>query len=462
MLVREFEAGFGSRSVQRGRSHSRHCTIAQGEGGSAEVTTPAAAQRQPRIRIRATNRDRAASLSCFSPPVLCLFISQLLQTEKNVGRAAAAASSAMDIDDGKKAASAAAAAAPASGELPESVLNILTVTSTALSKTRKATIKEAAATVASVAEIQSFKITDKSHALHATTNPGILCVDVQKMNQDHVLTGGNDGKALLFSRASGKIVSHITGHKSAVVAAKFSPSDADVLFTASLDQQAIMWRADGASKFNAVHTFSGARDALTSLSVHASGALVATGSKDGSWALFDCTKGSELKRVNVGTPVSTACFHPDGVILAAGGAVDGVVRVFDLKSCKLAASLKDQHTSGLTAFSFSENGFHCASADVSGIVKLWDLRKLTAFHTLPAAGSEGDKAGSIVSALSFDESASYLAVASGSRVLIHGTKGWEQVMQLAEHKERVTGVAWGSQARAIVSVGMDRQLKVWA
>lgn len=366
----------------------------------------------------------------------------------------------MDIDDGKKAA--AAAAAPASGELPESVLNILTVTSTSLSKTRKATIKEAVAAVASVADLQAFKVQDKSHPLHATTNPGILCVDVQKSNPDLVLTGGNDGKALLFSRASGKIAAHLNGHKSAVVAAKFSPVDADVVFTASLDQQAMMWRADGTGKYNVLHTFSGARDALTSLSVHASGALVATGSKDGSWALFDCAKGSELKRVSIGAPLSTTNFHPDGVILAAGGAADGAVRVYDLKTCKLAASLKDQHTSGLTAFAFSENGFHCASADVSGVVKLWDLRKLTAFHTLPPSAGEGDKAGAIVSALSFDESSSYLAVAAGSRVLIHGTKGWEQVMQLAEHKERVTGLAWGSQARSIVSVGMDRQLKVWA
>ena len=368
----------------------------------------------------------------------------------------------MDIDDGGKKAASAAAAAPSSGELPESVLTILTTTSTSLSKTRKATIKDAASVVASPPEIQALKIVDKSHSLHATTNPGILCVDVQKSNQDLILTGGNDGKALLFSRSSGKIAAHIAGHKSAIVAAKFSPTEPDVIFTASLDQSAMMWRADGAGKFNVVHSFSGARDALSSLSVHASGALVATGSKDGSWALYDATKGTELKRVAVGSPLSTTNFHPDGVILSAGGATDGIVRVYDLKSCKLAASLKDQHTSGLTAFAFSENGFHCASGDVGGVVKLWDLRKLTAFQTLQPQAAEGDKAGPIVSALAFDDSSSYLAVASGSRVVIHGTKGWEQVMQLAEHKDRVTGVAWGSQARTIVSVGMDRQLKVWA
>lgn len=371
----------------------------------------------------------------------------------------------MDIDDGKKGAapaSAAAAAAAAAGELPESVVSILTNTSSALSKTRKATVKEAVAAAASASDLQQFKIVDKSHPLHATTNPGILCVDASKLNADLVLTGGNDGKALVFSRSSGKIASHISGHKSAVTSAKFSPSAADVLFTASMDHSAFVWRADGAGKYSAVHQLLGAKDSLVGLSVHASGQLVATGSKDGSWALHDVTLGTEIKRMSCNAPLSTVNFHPDGVILAAGGAVDGVVRVFDLKSCKLAASLKDAHMGGITAFAFAENGIHCASSEASGVVKLWDLRKLANFQTIAPAPMDGDKAGAIVSSLAFDDSASYLAAATGSRVVIYGTKTWEEITNLHDHKDRVTGVAWGSQARSIVSVSLDRNLKVWA
>jgi len=66
----------------------------------------------------------------------------LLQTEQNVGRAAAAAQAqaggvaAMDIDDSKKGGSAAAA----SGDLPSFAQQLISNTSAALSKTRKANV----------------------------------------------------------------------------------------------------------------------------------------------------------------------------------------------------------------------------------------------------------------------------------------------------------------------------------
>jgi pre-mRNA-processing factor 19 len=392
----------------------------------------------------------------------------LLQTEQNVGRAAAAAQAqaggvaAMDIDDSKKGASAAAA----SGELPAFAQQLISNTSAALSKTRKANVKEAAAAAATAADLQAFKVQDKSHPLHATTNPGILCVDISRANGDLLATGGNDGKALVFQRSTGKIAAHLNGHKSAVNAVQFHPSKDNVLFTASADHSACAWASDtgAAGKWNVVHHFGGAKDALTGLSVHASGDLLATASKDGSWSLYDAVQGAELRRTAISSEsLSTVAFHPDGALLAAGSARDGgVIRVYDVKTCTVAAELKGAHIGGLTALAFSDNGFHAASAEASGAIKLWDLRKLANIHTIQCAALEGDKAGALVSSLSFDGSASFLAAAVGSRVAVYAAKSWEEIIQLAEHKDRVTGVAWGSQARSIASVSMDRNLKIWA
>jgi len=386
----------------------------------------------------------------------------LLQTEQNVGRAAAAAPqggvSAMDIDDGKKAA---APAAPA-GALPEWALSLIGSTVTSLSQVRKATVKEAAASAASVSDLQSFKVQDKSHPLHATTNPGILSVDVSRANPDLIATGGNDGKALVFQRSTGKIAAHLNGHKSAVTDVQFHPSKESVLFTASADHSACAWQSEGAGKWGIVQHFTGAKDALVGLAVHPSGDLLATGSKDASWALFDVKEGTELRRLRTLDALSTIAFHPDGSLLAAGSARDGSIRVYDLKTCNLAAELTGSHTGGLTALTFSENGYHCASAEASGLIKLWDLRKLANIHTIQCSSVEGDKAGAVVSSLAFDSSASYLSAAVGSRVAVYAAKTWAELIQLHEHKDRVTDIAWGSQARTIVSVSMDRNLKIWA
>lgn len=387
----------------------------------------------------------------------------LLQTEQNLSaainaapNAAAPAAAPMEVDDDKKAAAPAAVA----NELPEPVLSAMAATAAALSKGRKAAVKEAAAAAATPADLQQMKVQDKSHPLHATTNPGILSVDLSRANPDLILTGGNDGQAILFNRSTGKIASHIKGHKSAVSAVKFHPTR-DLLFTASLDQTANIWSNDGTGKYVVAHHLAGARDAVTGIAVHASGDYAATGSKDGSWALYDVNGGSELKRMAGSVALSTVNFHPDGLILAAGG-VDGQIRLFDLKSWKLATSLAGQHTGPISSFAFAENGFQCASAEQSGVIKLWDLRKLTNYHTIVSTGVDGDKAGSAVSSIAFDDSASYLAAATGSRCVVYAAKTFDEVINLYEHKDRVTGVAWGSQARTLVTVSVDRNLKVWA
>jgi len=388
----------------------------------------------------------------------------LQQTEQNIGAAmrhAGGGGTAMDIDEGKKApAPAPAAAAP--GHLPAKIDQLLVDTSKSLSSTRKTRVKEAQSSVASIDDVRGFKVEGRSHPLHATTNPGILTLDIHKTNQDLLLTGGNDGQALVFNKATGKIASHLKGHKSAVTGVKFHPTSQDILFTCSLDFTANIWSNDGTGKYNVRHHLTGAQDALTGLSVHPSGDLLVTGGKDKSWAVYDVREGVELNSMNAGSALSTIDFHPDGVILAGGGASDGVVRIFDLKAWKHAATLKDAHVGGITAFAFSENGYHCASGDSSGVIKLWDLRKLANFNTLQCRANEGDKAGSIISSIRFDDTASYLAASVGSHLSIYACKQWEEIHTLNDHKDRITDIAWGSQARTIATVSMDRNLKIYA
>ena len=135
-------------------------------------------------------------------------------------------------------------------------------------------------------------------------------------------------------------------------------------------------------------------------------------------------------------------------------------------SRKLAVALSDPADASATpaairAFAFSPNGFTCASADAAGVVKVWDLRKLAKCHTIDAQLTD---AGAVkpVSSLAFDESGGYLAVGSGARVAVYGTKAWEEVLSLTDHKDRVTAVGFAPNARALYSASADRNLKVFA
>jgi len=91
-------------------------------------------------------------------------------------------------------------------------------------------------------------------------------------------------------------------------------------------------------------------------------------------------------------------------------------------------------------------------------VKIWDLRKLKNFKTL-----EINEGSDPLHALTFDQSGAYLAIANGSNdVQIVHVKSWTTVAQLAGHSQAITGVCFGEDARFVVSVGMDKSLRLYS
>lgn len=137
---------------------------------------------------------------------------------------------------------------------------------------------------------------------------------------------------------------------------------------------------------------------------------------------------------SVGISLTTAQFHPDGLIFGTGTS-DSTIKIWDLKEqanvanfsgMLLAVEIRTSlpgfeciywritffcfvlfsgHSGYITAISFSENGYYLATAAGDCCVRLWDLRKLKNFKTLPLDN------GYEIKDLSFDQSGTYLAVA---------------------------------------------------
>jgi len=325
-----------------------------------------------------------------------------------------------------------------------------------LSKGRKAAVKAAAAAAAPREKVSSFAL-QSSHNLHSPSQPGVTALDITENGQVAV-TGGADGNAIVFDVKAGKILDTLKGHKKRVTSVHFHPTvEQSVVLTTSADATAALWRRGDNGKYASYATLREHKAEIVGASFHPSGNYLVTASADKHWILWDARSGAvrvDVFDAKVDAQYSCVSLHPDGLLLGAG-TQDSQVVIYDVKTQQSAATFKG-HVGALTALSFSENGYHLATSDDTGVVKLWDLRKLTNFQTIQDAG-----AGGAVRSVQFDKSGTYLGVA-GQGVRVYLTKTWEQLVNLDDHKDEVSVVALFNDSHGLASVSKDRTLKLYA
>jgi pre-mRNA-processing factor 19 len=277
---------------------------------------------------------------------------------------------------------------------------------------------------------------------------------------NQLVLGSRDGHISMFDLATNQSIEISKEHEGAITDLAYSAIQ-DLLCSSAQDGTIRVWEFDHATRiFVARRELACHTTVTTSLSLHPSGSYLACSSVDGTWSLLDVrTTRLLLQRSDDDSAASISGsrilrFHPDGLILAVG-TPDHRIHLWDLKSQSRAASL-DGHVGPVQALAFSENGYHLASSsEGESCVRLWDLRKLTNFHTIHLARDAGDRP-ILGSALAFDDSGQFLAVGtSNGTVRIYRIKSWEELVVLANHGDAVTSVCFGPDARTLYTSSMD-------
>lgn len=93
--------------------------------------------------------------------------------------------------------------------------------------------------------------------------------------------------------------------------------------------------------------------------MHASGQFLIAGSEDGSWSLNDIENQQLIVQEHLGEPITAIEFHPDGLIFCIGLA-SGQIRLYDIRTQKMAQELQSVHGSPVKKIGFSNKGIHMA------------------------------------------------------------------------------------------------------
>lgn len=165
-----------------------------------------------------------------------------------------------------------------------------------------------------------------------------------------VLSGDDNGSAIVWEAATGKEIAHIQ-HEKGIMYAAFSPDGRQAL-TGSSDGSAIVWEATTGKEIARILHDGFVQD----MAFSPDGRRVLSGGyfdDGGNAIIWDTTTGEELARMQHESEVNTVAFSPDGRWALSGDA-SGSAIVWEVDTGKEIARV--QHEGDVSAAAFSPDG----------------------------------------------------------------------------------------------------------
>jgi len=226
-----------------------------------------------------------------------------------------------------------------------------------------------------------------------------------------------------------------------------TPANAPILGAISVDT---------VDQVECLHTLSGHSDRVCSVAFSPDGALLASGSDDGTIKLWDVESGQEVHTLgesNAG--MWDVDFSLDGALLATGS-VDQSVKLWDVASGQLLHTLAG-HTSAVFSVAFAPDGAWLASGSARPElhIKLWDVESGQEVRTL--TGQETD-----VHNLAFSPDGTLLAaVGPLAEVKLWDVASGQVTYDLGGHNGNLYGVAFSADGTLLASSGDDGTVRLW-
>jgi hypothetical protein len=279
---------------------------------------------------------------------------------------------------------------------------------------------------------------------------GLAAAVVAWQDQFPIPTVKREGAGLLTSQVNTEVPpTELKGHRGAVTGLAFSP-DGQRIVTAAADATLKVWSVPRGGLIRTIELDAGP---ATSLAVAKERA--ATGHKDGTIALWDLEKGSNLATFRRSDASVWSVAFAGGPDRIAAAAQDWAVAVWEVGRPQTPVRVFEGHEGAAKAVAFAERGPFIASGSADATVKLWNLDSGELLRTYRGHDD-------IIAAIAFEPQGRTLASAGqDGQIRLWSTYANRLKKRLRGHEGSVPGLAFAPDGEHLVSGGSDGTVRIW-
>lgn len=266
-----------------------------------------------------------------------------------------------------------------------------------------------------------------------------------------ILSGGADGRLLLWNRATGTIVRAFTGHSGPLQRVVFSPNG-ETVFSASNDGTVIKWNV--ATGENLL-VFGEHDTRVTTVNISPDGQWVVSGDANGLAYIWDSETGDIRHTLQGHTAlIHHADFSPNGIYVLTASEDISVIR-WNVATGENEFTYTE-HRGRVNSIDFSPTGATFATAAASdNAIFVWDLQSGALLRRF---AGHGDQPYDV--AYSPDGSLLVSGAQDGS-VRIWDVENGTQLTRFLGHDSGIEVVAFAPDGLAIASGGQDGNVRLW-
>lgn len=202
-------------------------------------------------------------------------------------------------------------------------------------------------------------------------------------------------------------------------------------------------------------SLSGHTAAVTDMLLLKDGQTLVTSSADETIRLWNLETGTEIRQLRGhNSSVNALNRTTDQNILISAGA-DRRINFWSLPDGERPLqSIDDAHDSPINTLAVSNNGQWLASADGSGVIKIWQLKTLEMLHTI------SQEAVGTINHLHFTRDDSYL-VSGGKKLLLWDLNDPAEPIPLEGHTSFINRLEVSPDNQTLISASADRTVRLW-